>query len=135
MTNGKKTETVQKLYAAFQRGDLPALLEHMTDDIDWGIETKSQNAVPWYGLGTGKPFAAAFFQALAKECQFTRFEPNGFLESDDSVACLVSYEATLKKNGRKVMQNVVHHFTFRDAQVSRWRAWEDTAHTQGAWNS
>jgi len=108
----------------------------MSDDIDWGIDAQSPTAVPWYGIGTGKDFAAGFFKNLAKECQFTRFEPTAFLESDTGVACLVSYDAIINKNGRRVSQNVVHHFTFKgDDQVVRWRAWEDTARTLAAWNA
>jgi ketosteroid isomerase-like protein len=130
---GKKTALVQKLYAAFQRGDLPTLLEHMTDDIEWGIEVLAPTGVPWHGVGTGKPFAAAFFQALAKESDFTRFEPSDFLEGETSVSCLVAYEATMKRNGRKLLQHVIHHFTFRGDRVARWRGWEDTAATKAAW--
>lgn len=135
MAYGKKTEIVQKLYAAFQKGDLPTLLENMTDTIDWGIDAQTPSAIPWYGLGVGKDYAASFFKALAKECHFTVFEPSGFLESEDSVACLIRYEATLKRNGRKVAQTAIHHFTFEGARVSRWRAWEDTARTLAAWNA
>ena len=136
MAQGKKTAIVQKLYAAFQRGDLPTLLEHMTDTIDWGIDSQTPTPIPWYGVGSGKEFAAGFFKALGKECEFSRFEPTGFLESDTAVVCLVSYDSTLKRNGRKVSQNVIHHFTFKgDDRVARWRAWEDTARTLAAWNA
>jgi uncharacterized protein len=136
MTYGKKTETVQKLYAAFQRGDLPTLLEHMADTIDWGIDSQSPTPIPWYGTGTGKEYAAGFFKTLGKECDFSRFEPTCFLESDSGVACLITYDATLRRNGRKLTQNVIHHFTFSgDDRVVRWRAWEDTARTLAAWNA
>jgi ketosteroid isomerase-like protein len=136
MAQGKKTETVQKLYAAFQRGDLATLLEHMTDRIDWGIDTQTPTPIPWYGVGIGKEFAAQFFNELGRACEFTRFQPTEFLESESGVACLVSYDATLKRNGRKVSQNVIHHFTFQgDDRVTRWRAWEDTARTLAAWNA
>jgi ketosteroid isomerase-like protein len=130
---GKKTALVQKLYAAFQRADMPTLLEHMTDDIDWGIEVLAPTGVPWHGTGTGKAFATTFFQALGKETEFSRFEPSDFLEGETSVSCLVTFEATMKRNGRKLLQHVIHHFTFRGDRVSRWRGWEDTAATQAAW--
>jgi ketosteroid isomerase-like protein len=133
MATGKKTELVQKLYAAFQRADLPTLLEHMTDDIDWGIEIIEPTGVPWHGVGKGKKFAAAFFESLGKESIFTRFEPSDFLEGEASVSCLVTYEATLRRNGKKVTQHVIHHFSFRGDRVARWRGWEDTAYTKAAW--
>ena len=102
MSYGKKTELVQKLYAAFGRGDVPTILEHTTDDIDWGMEVKPPTDVPWYGLGTGKKFVAAFFTSLAQECAFTRFEPTEFLESESSVVCLVTTECTFKRSGHHV---------------------------------
>ncbi len=135
MAYGKKTAIVQKLYAAFQKGDLPTLLEHMTDTIDWGIAAQTPSAVPWYGIGSGKEYAASFFNALAKECDFTRFEPTEFFENENGVACLVRYDATLKRNGHKVSQEVMHHFGFQGERVSRWRAWEDTARLLTAWSA
>jgi ketosteroid isomerase-like protein len=134
MLQGKKTELVQKLYAAFGRGDVPTILEHLTDDVDWGMDVSLATEIPWYGLGTGKKFVAGFFASLAKECVFTRFEPTEFLESETSVACLVTYECTLQKNGNKLLQNEIHYFKFRGDRIARWRAWEDTAATKAAWN-
>jgi uncharacterized protein len=125
---------VQKLYAAFGKGDVATLLEHMSDDVDWGIEAQSSSEVPWHGVGVGKKFARAFFEALAKECVFTRFEPSGLMASDSAVCALVAFEATLNRNGRKVAENGIHHFTMKNGRVTRWRAWEDTAHTKAAWN-
>jgi ketosteroid isomerase-like protein len=126
---------IQKLYAAFGKGDLPTLLEHMSDDIDWGVEGAASKEIPWHGTGTGKMFAARFFESLAKEAVFTRFEPSGFLANDTSVACLVSWEATLNKNGGKLTQNVMHHFTIKNGRVTRWRGSEDTAATKAVWGA
>jgi ketosteroid isomerase-like protein len=124
---------IQTLYAAFGRGDVPTLLEHMADDIDWGVEAGASKEVPWHGVGKGKAFAAKFFENLAREATFTRFEPSGFLASDQSVACLVSWDATINKNGRKMSQNVIHHFTIKNGRVTKWRGSEDTALTAATW--
>jgi ketosteroid isomerase-like protein len=126
---------IQNLYAAFGKGDVPALLEHMSDDIDWGIEAQASTDVPWHGTGTGKKFAAKFFEVLGKEAVFTRFEPSGFLASDTNVACLVTFESTLKKNGKKTLQNACHYFTIKNGRVTKWRGWEDTAETKVVWNA
>jgi ketosteroid isomerase-like protein len=123
---------VQKLYAAFTKGDVPTMLEHMSDDIDWGIEAAATREIPWHGTGKGKAYAVKFFEALGKETVFTRFEPSGFLASDGAVACLVSWDATLNKNGRKMTQTVMHHFTIQNGRVTKWRGWEDTAQTKAA---
>lgn len=124
---------IQGIYQAFGKGDVAAMLEHMADDIDWGIDAQATE-VPWYGVGKGRPYAVKFFAALAKECVFSRFEPHAFLASDTAVACLVTVEATIKKTGRKMLQNGIHHFTIANGRVTKWRGWEDTARTQADWN-
>ena len=75
------------------------------------------------------------FEALASQTVFTRFEPSGFLADDTSVAVLVTFEVTLKKNNRKSLFNVVHHFTIANGKVTKWRGTEDTARTKALWNS
>ena len=124
---------IQKIYAAFGSGDVPAMLEFMADDIDWGIEVQATSEVPWHGTGTGKRFVAKFFETLGRECVFSRFEPSGFLASETSLACLVTFEVTMKKNGRKALENAIHHFTFANGRITRWRGWEDTAYTRASW--
>jgi ketosteroid isomerase-like protein len=124
---------IQKIYAAFGKGDVPTMLEYMTDGIDWGIEGHESSEVPWHGTGTGKKFVATFFETLGRECVFTRFEPSGFLASSTAVACLVTFEVTVKKNGRKALENAIHHFTLDNGRVTRWRGFEDTAYTKATW--
>jgi ketosteroid isomerase-like protein len=126
---------IQKLYAAFGKGDLPGMLEHMSEDIDWGIEAAASREVPWHGTGSGKKFAAKFFETLGKECDFPRFEPSGFVASDDAVFCLVTFEVRLKKNGSKSLNNVIHHFAIKNGKVTKWRGTEDTAQTKALWNA
>ncbi len=125
---------IQKIYAAFGRGDVPTMLELMADDVDWGIESHEAPEVPWHGTGTGKKFVAKFFGTLGRECTFPRFEPSGFLASDTAVACLVTFEVLVKKNGRKAVENAIHHFTIQNGRVTKWRGWEDTALTKATWN-
>ena len=60
MSAEKNIQLVQKLYVAFGKKDIPMLLEHLSDDIDWGIEAKASTEVPWHGTGKGKKFAAEF---------------------------------------------------------------------------
>ena len=44
---------VQRLYAAYGRGDLAAVLDELADDVDWAAEAASRS-VPWYGEFRGK---------------------------------------------------------------------------------
>jgi ketosteroid isomerase-like protein len=38
--------TVQQIYEAFGRGDVPAILEHLADDVEWEYGLTSTD-VPW----------------------------------------------------------------------------------------
>ena len=49
-----KIETVQTIYEAFGRGDVPTILDHLTDDVDWAAESFSASAAPWAGVCHGK---------------------------------------------------------------------------------
>lgn len=41
-------QTVQNIYAAFGKGDMPAILDQLTDDIDWEYGyRRAPNPVPW----------------------------------------------------------------------------------------
>ena len=50
------------------------LLEHMSDDVDWGIEAQSSSEVPWHGVGVGKKFARAFFERYPDRYSFELIE-------------------------------------------------------------
>jgi ketosteroid isomerase-like protein len=124
---------IQKVYSAFGKGDVPTILEFVAEDVDWGIESQASNEVPWHGTGKGKKFVAKFFETLGRECTFPRFEPSGFLASDTAVACLVTFEVVIKKNGRQAVEHAIHHFTLDHGRVTKWRGWEDTAFTKATW--
>lgn len=40
--------TVKTIYEAFGTGDVPTILDKLTDDVDWAADTASTVA-PWYG--------------------------------------------------------------------------------------
>jgi hypothetical protein len=69
-------ERVQQMYGAFGRGDIPAILEALADDVEWEYNA-FPNPVPWLQLRKGRAEVAKFFEALAA-VQFTQFEPKHF---------------------------------------------------------
>ena len=126
---------IQNIYAAFGRGDIATVMEHLSNDVDWGVDAQASTEVPWHGTGKGRAFAAKFFEALGKEAVFTRFEPSDFLASETQVACLVSWDAKLNRNGRTLTQRVHHRFTIENGRITKWRGTEDTAFVKAIWNA
>ena len=57
-------ETVQALYEAFGRGDVPAILEMMSEDVEfesWADSFSQRAGVPWFEQRTGRDGVAEFF--------------------------------------------------------------------------
>jgi ketosteroid isomerase-like protein len=129
MTN---TETVQKIYAAFGRGDLPAILEHLAESVEWEYGG-SPDDVPWLLPRRGREGAAQFFGSLAA-LEFQRFETKTLLEGSGMVVALIDIEATVKANGRRIREtDEVHIFHFDGAgRVVKFRHRVDTAQHRAA---
>ncbi|HEX4960771.1 MAG TPA: nuclear transport factor 2 family protein [Thermoanaerobaculia bacterium] len=59
--------TVQEIYEAFGRGDIPAILDRLADDVQWEpwADNSAQRAgVPWLQPRTGKAGVLEFFQIV-----------------------------------------------------------------------
>jgi ketosteroid isomerase-like protein len=111
-------ETVQAIYEAFGRGDVPAILDELADDVAWDVDAPGYG-IPIYEPGTGKEHAARFFEAL-QDLEFLKFEPKNFLTGGDQVAVPIDVEAKVKATGNTAKALEVHLWTFRDdGKVSR----------------
>ena len=84
--------TVQAIYEAFGRGDVPAILDKLDDNVEWETQVPV-DGVPWLQERRGKANIAGFFEALAP-LEITRFEPHTFFENGDKVFVLIALDAT-----------------------------------------
>ena len=60
----KTIDTVKRIYEAFGRGDVPAILEHVAEDVDWEYGAVDAG-VPWLQRRRGREGVASFFASLA----------------------------------------------------------------------
>jgi ketosteroid isomerase-like protein len=122
-------ETVQTIYAAFGRGDVPAIIELMSDGVEWEswADNSAQRAgVPWMTARQGKAGVAAFFQLVG---QFTihEFQVLSIMANDRQVAAEFVIDAT-PPGGRRYRDEEMHLWTFgADGTVTRLRHYTDTA--------
>jgi ketosteroid isomerase-like protein len=129
-------EMVQQIYSAFGKGDVNAIMGFIGDDMkEFRIISKDAGEVPWHMHITRKADVPKFFQALAAECNFTKFEPHDFAATGDHVYCTIDWEATFKRSGKKVAMTVLHHFTFKGGHVVAWEGSEDTANAIASFRS
>jgi uncharacterized protein len=108
--------TVKEIYAAFGRGDIPAILDRVADDVDWDpAPTSAREAgVPWLAHRSGRDGVAEFFASLAP-LEFPRFEPHTFLADDDRVAAIIRVEIRVKASGHTIAEDEIHLWTFDGA--------------------
>ncbi len=127
MTN---VQTIQSIYEAFGRGDVAAILSHISEDVAWE-QWKDNSAVkagvPYLVPRRGRAGVAEFFASLAV-AEIHDFQVLGFLEGGRHVGVLVEIELTIKATGRRFRDQELHLWTLDErGQVVGMRHHIDTA--------
>jgi ketosteroid isomerase-like protein len=127
----ENTYTIREIYAAFGTGDVPAILERVTDDTEWGFNVKD-GSVPWHQTVRGKDSLPQFFANL-QDMEISAFEPREFIASGDHVIVDLHIAYKVKSTGKMVDERQLQWWTL-DAQhrVSRLLHFEDTAQVLAA---
>ena len=124
-------KTIARIYEAFGRGDVAAILDAVTDDVDWAAEAASP-AAPWYGVRHGKDAVAAFFTDFGSAMEIEEFTPVSIAANDTDVLTVVRCRARSRSTGKTIAMDLHHFFTFRDGKIAYYRGTEDTAQTEAA---
>ena len=125
MSEQENTRIVQQAYENFKKGDLPALLDLYSDDIDWRLP-KVEN-MPWFGSRKGREETAEFFQSLAEAQDVLTFNPKEFIAQGDKVVALGDYSWRVKATGREFGSDWAHVWTVRGGKLVGFQEYADTA--------
>jgi hypothetical protein len=122
--------TVQDIYAAFGRGDIPAILDRLADDVCWDHLPDGGGAqrhdVPWLRERTGREDVAGFFEALGA-LDFHVFAPTVILGDGDTVVALIDEDVTVRATGERFRDATAHVWSFGpDGRVIAFRHLTDT---------
>ena len=123
-------EIIQSLYGAFGRGDMPAILDMLSADVQW-IHHGSIG-LPYLGRFVGKPAVAQWFGQVAALDGIEAFEPREFLVGDDHVTVLGWERTRALPAGRVFESDWVHVFNLRDGKIVRFVGAYDTAASAAA---
>jgi uncharacterized protein len=127
--------TVQGIYESFGRGDVPAILDVMADDVAWEHweDNCAQRAgVPTMQARRGKDGVGEFF-AVAATMAITDFQVLNIMEGGDQVAATIVIEADVPGGGR-YRDEEIHLWSFdADGKVTGLRHYIDTAKHIAAW--
>jgi len=134
MSADDNIKTIQAIYEAFGRGDVGAILDAVTDDVDWASDTSSTVA-PWYGVKHGKEGVTSFFEAFGSTMEVDEFTPFTYAANEDAVFTVVRFRAKSRATGKPVSMNLHHYFRFRGSKIDYYRGTEDSAQTEAALRS
>jgi hypothetical protein len=118
--------TVQEIYAAFGKGDVPAILDRLADSVEWEYGA-GPTEIPWLKERHGRAGAADFFSSLGA-LEIQEFVPKTLLEGPGVVVVLLELEAIVKATGKRIVEkDEVHTWYFDDKhRVTRFRHRVDT---------
>jgi uncharacterized protein len=115
---------VQTAYAAFGRGDIPALLDLLADDVEWRFV--GDRAAPYTGTVRGRAQVAEWFGAVVAADDIQAFEPREFLAGPGHVT-VVGWERTITRpSGGSFDTLWVHVWQARDGRLARFLGIYDT---------
>ena len=128
--SSKNVHIVQEIYAAFGRGDIPAVLEAMAPDVEFTFPDSA--VIPYAGARRGPDGIAQFLLALDESVDIAEFVPVQFIALGDDGVALGHERVTAKSTGRVFQANWAMVWSVRDGKVARIREYTDTDAIAGA---
>src|SRR5436853_1221911 len=123
--------TVQRIYEAFGKGDVPTILDTLADDVEWEAwedNSAVKAGVPWLMARHGKQDVARSFETVG-QMEILGLEILSMMEGGNQVAVEFVLEASLPAwGGGHYRDEEMHLWTFGDhGKVTRLRHYTDTA--------
>ena len=118
----ENTDTIRGAYEAFAQGDVPGVLEVLTDDVTWDVPKSLPNG----GVIEGRDNVAEFFAGLADAYAELRVEPDEYLEDGGKVAAYGHHRGR-GNNGVEFEARFVHTWTVDGGKASEFVEVADTA--------
>jgi ketosteroid isomerase-like protein len=122
---GKAAEVVKDLYAAFGRGDVPAVLGTFDAGIEW-IEAEG------FLYAAGNPYvgpqavAEGVFGRIIGDVDNFAARPVNIIDGGDTVVAEGRYTGTWRATGTPVDAQFAHVWRVRDGKIVRFQQYTDT---------
>lgn len=108
-------------YAAYERSDYPAIFALLHADF----EISQTSLLPWGGNYRGHAEAGNFFRKLNEHLE-SKVEPLEYVEAGDHVAVIGRLRGRVRANQQTFDLRIVHIWTVKDGQATRFEAYIDT---------
>lgn len=117
-------EIVTSIYQNFATGNVPGILEVMSDDVDWIFFAPP--TIPFAGQHRGKDGVLRFFQLVGRNVTVQAYEPREMLAGDGHVTVLGWQRVTATPTGRTWETHFCHVWSLREGKCVRAREYYDT---------
>jgi hypothetical protein len=124
MSEQENERVVREMYGAFGKGDVPGVLAHLADDIEWRIAGPSE--LPFAGLHRGRDEVARFFETFGRSAEFEVFEPQEYFSKGDKVVVLGHERQRVTATGQVVETEWAMVFTLSAGKIARFHNFVDT---------
>jgi len=94
-------ETVKAIYDAFATGNIPFILESVSEDFTWQ-DPCNPSIAPYGGTYKGRSAFGEFFQKLGDNTETTLWEVNEYVSEGDKVIALGRHGFQTKHAGKSV---------------------------------
>jgi ketosteroid isomerase-like protein len=126
MQEQQNTRVIEEAFAAFGRGDVPAILDRLDDGVIWKGVYGAGPHVPTSGERRGKSQVADFFRQVSESIRFSRFDPQQLIAGGDKVVALGHYTGDVVGGG-SIDSDFVMVFTMRSGKVIGFQEFTDSA--------
>ena len=124
MAEQENTQLVQRAYNHFLQGEIPAVLDLLSEDVEWLIP--GPESAPPAGSWHGREQVGQFFEVLSGSQEPRQFEPREFVAQGDRVVTLGHYLWRVMATGGEWESDFAHLFTVRDGRITRFQEFTDT---------
>lgn len=122
----ENVEVVRRVYEAFARGDVPAVLGALDARVEWREADNHPYADrnPYVGPDA---VLTGVFARLGGEWDGFAATPDEILDAGDTVVARGHYTGTFRQTGERVRAQFAHFFTMRGGKVTKFQQYTDTA--------
>jgi ketosteroid isomerase-like protein len=121
----ENVETVQGMYGAFAKGDVPAVIATMDPEIEW-------NEAENFPYADGNPYIGpnavveGVFTRLATEWENWNLAIDHILDAGDIVVACGRYQAKNKTTGKEINAQFAHFWGLRGGKATKFQQYADT---------
>jgi uncharacterized protein len=120
----ENVELVKKLFAAFNKRNIPPILALLSPDVEWGEPDNPYN--PAAGTRHGQAGFLEWLRIGQQSEDIMVLEPRQFLAGGESVAVVGYMRCRAKSTGKVYESDFVHLVTVKDGKIVRFQEFFDT---------